>query len=329
LLLTSLLLVEIISLRTGYLRMIPVASLAEPDSVRAIQAAPDWREYKLMDVSGASRYAFARDFRPPSVGDDFRRMLSSVSGLTPELWGIDGFDGALALPLARRVQIQDQVDAEIAGRRSAAPGARLIDILGIRFVALRDAAPSPAFRQFWHRDGQAWIMENMAALPRFQIYEGYVSVDSPEQAQAVMRGWRERTLVVEDPRHRLTRRAAGTGGAETGDAARIVADRSIDTDYRLDVSADRPCWLFLADANYPGWFATIDGQPVPLYSAQILGKAVQIPPGRHRLRIAFRSASFMRGAWISAISLLATVAIGFAEWRRVRRRPADASPATV
>jgi hypothetical protein len=282
---------------------------------------PDWREYKLIDISGAILYAIYDNVWDKALVADFQRMLSSLSGLTPGLWNIDGLNDALSLPLSRRMQIDAQMRAEILGTEGAAPGSRLIDVLGIRFVALHDPVPTPGFRPLWHDPERNWIMENTAALPRFQVYDSHVAVDTPDEAQAVMRAWRERTLVIEDPLHTLAKTTGSVdemASAPGAAPAELDVRKDEDTDYLVDVSATRPCWLFLADANYPGWFATIDGQPAPLFTAQVLGKAVAIPAGRHRVRIAFRSATFAWGASISAVSLLATVCLVVLRPRRRR-----------
>lgn len=85
--------------------------------------------------------------------------------------------------------------------------------------------------------------------------------------------------------------------------------QELTTRYDLKVTVERPAWFFFADANYPGWIATVDGKTVPIYSAQILGKAVYLQAGVHRLVFEFRSGTFAVGLWISLISLLATLAL--------------------
>jgi hypothetical protein len=48
--------------------------------------------------------------------------------------------------------------------------------------------------------------------------------------------------------------------------------------------------LVLHDIDYPGWFAELDGKPTPILRADILFRAVEIPPGTHR--VSFRFAPF-------------------------------------
>src|SRR5450830_316694 len=75
------------------------------------------------------------------------------------------------------------------------------------------------------------------------------------------------------------------------------------TFYAFDVDASQPGWLFLADANYPGWRATVDGRATPVFSAQLLGKAVAIPVGKHKVELHFSSSTFRYGLLLSLASL--------------------------
>lgn len=79
------------------------------------------------------------------------------------------------------------------------------------------------------------------------------------------------------------------------------------TRYVVDVDAGRAGLLFLADANYPGWQASIDDKPVAVFSAQALGKAVAVAHGRHTVEISFHSASFRYGSMITILSLFAAL----------------------
>lgn len=74
--------------------------------------------------------------------------------------------------------------------------------------------------------------------------------------------------------------------------------------YRLNVEVEREAWLFLADANYPGWQATVDGVRQPVHTAQVLGKAVRLHAGRNVVTIRFVPWSFYAGAAVSGVALL-------------------------
>ena len=68
-----------------------------------------------------------------------------------------------------------------------------------------------------------------------------------------------------------------------------------------------PRILSFIDADYPGWKAYIDGEPVPIYRANGAFKAVAVPPGSHSLRFEFRPWRVYAGMAISLCTLVGAV----------------------
>jgi len=302
-----LLVVECANLRLQPFHFGRDALLAEPGPVRAIKAMPDWRDYKVIDATAAPAYAFL-DSKAPGVDASVRRVLAAMSGLTPVLWELHGMDGALALPLARLMESRPLLYDEILGKTSSMPGVRLIDFLGIRFISVDAPVTAPSLRPFWHETDSVFVMENTAARPRFQAYGRHISVPSFDAALAAIRVMPTPELVIENPPGPL--HVKEPDDDSTGDASPPLSfevKRAEATDYRFDVRATRPGWLFVADANYPGWQATIDGNPTPVFTAQILGKAVAIPEGRHQVRIGFHPASVRDGVMVSLVGVAIAV----------------------
>ena len=64
-----------------------------------------------------------------------------------------------------------------------------------------------------------------------------------------------------------------------------------------------PGMLVLADACFPGWTATVDGRPAPILCANVLTRAVEVPPGEHIVRFEYEAPGFLAGAAATAGAL--------------------------
>jgi hypothetical protein len=90
----------------------------------------------------------------------------------------------------------------------------------------------------------------------------------------------------------------------------------------IEAEAPEDGFLLLADTYYPGWTAQVDGNPTPIYRANLSVRGIQLARGRHEVRFTFDAPGFSRGLQITllAFSILLLWAGGAAYAdRRVRR----------
>jgi hypothetical protein len=80
----------------------------------------------------------------------------------------------------------------------------------------------------------------------------------------------------------------------------------------LRVEAARPALLVLRDTFFPGWTATVDGQPAAMYRADALFRAVAVPAGQHTVVFQYRSIALERGLLISGFAALLTALVAAA-----------------
>ena len=76
--------------------------------------------------------------------------------------------------------------------------------------------------------------------------------------------------------------------------------------------------LVLSEVAYPGWQATIDGAPTPIYVADGLLRAVALPAGDHLVELRFESDALRIGVTVSILT--ATALTVCCMWSLVRSR---------
>lgn len=86
---------------------------------------------------------------------------------------------------------------------------------------------------------------------------------------------------------------------------------------RIEIEATLPAsgWVVLTDVNYPGWCAQVDGQPIPVYQANYLFRAVPLHAGKHTVIFYFQPTIVLYGVIISFVTLLGLLIIVGFRWR--------------
>jgi hypothetical protein len=76
---------------------------------------------------------------------------------------------------------------------------------------------------------------------------------------------------------------------------------------RVVIDADMRCkgMVIASEAYFPGWKATVDGAPAPIYEAYTFLRGVVAETGRHRIEVRYRPAAVFWGAGMSGLGVLA------------------------
>ncbi len=72
----------------------------------------------------------------------------------------------------------------------------------------------------------------------------------------------------------------------------------------IETDAATPAYLVLGDTFDPGWSATVDGRPVPIWPAYIAFRAVYLLQGTHTVIFTYRPAGFAAGLVLSGCGAL-------------------------
>lgn len=172
---------------------------------------------------------------------------------------------------------------------------RLADLFGLRWIATGvpieqiDRTLAAGDLPLVARTSEAFLYENPRALPR-------VLVTAQAQRADFARILKSGTWPDFDPRHtvllaedRPARTGPGASGAEgaggAGGAARIVAYGHAEIDIAVD--APQGGFLVLNDVWHPWWRASVNGTATRILQANVLFRAVPVPPGASRVRFTF------------------------------------------
>jgi hypothetical protein len=168
----------------------------------------------------------------------------------------------------------------------------LADLLGLRFIATGvpieqiDRSLRPGDLPLLARTSDGYIYENAAAVDRVRFASAAKLADF---ARMLRDGeWPSvdlaSTVLLESV-------PAEQGPRRPGQAS-IVSYQN--TQVTLEVDSPDGGWAVLNDLWHPWWYADLDGKGVQLLRANVLFRAVAVPPGHHEIRFAFRP---LQGGW--------------------------------
>ncbi len=81
----------------------------------------------------------------------------------------------------------------------------------------------------------------------------------------------------------------------------LDVERSMDGQGRISIRAvcDVPYWIVVRESAMPGWTASVDGTPAPVYTADYLFMAVPVEGGEHTVELSYRTPGLVEGMNVS------------------------------
>jgi hypothetical protein len=98
--------------------------------------------------------------------------------------------------------------------------------------------------------------------------------------------------------------------------ARILSPVATRQRMEMEVVSAESTLVVIAQCYYPAWRAWVDEKPATLWRANHQFQALQVPAGRHRVRLAYQDRGFFWGALVSGLTLGIGLCLG-----RGRRNP--------
>ncbi|TET33562.1 MAG: hypothetical protein E3J72_16515 [Planctomycetota bacterium] len=171
-------------------------------------------------------------------------------------------------------------------------------------------------------DNELVIWENLDALPRAYCVTKARLENENREAGSILFSKdfdprREIILLAEDENLKLD-------GKETPPEAELVECKPRRVKIKLK-NTTQAAYLVLTDSYAHGWSAKVDGKDTPVYRANLLFRAVQIPSGARTVEFSYNPPVFYIGLVISALSIIGAVILLIFLYRsNMRLRNADA-----
>jgi hypothetical protein len=172
----------------------------------------------------------------------------------------------------------------------------LANLLGLRFIVTgvpiekMDAKLKPGALPLIAQTADGYVYENSAAFDRVLFATQDLKADFERLlTDGAWPGVDLRSTV-------LLENAAEVSALRPPGTAKIVSYRN--TEVVVEAASPSGGWVVLNDPWHPWWFAEIDGRPTELLRANVLFRAVAVPPGQHVVRFTFRP---LAGAWAQLV----------------------------
>ncbi len=104
--------------------------------------------------------------------------------------------------------------------------------------------------------------------------------------------------------------------ATASENAKIISTQFSPQRLEIQAETERPSMVVIAQTFYHPWRAYVDGQPTQLWRANYAFQALEIPAGRHTVKLVYQDILFFDGAAISTLSGVVCAAIWFLNRRK-------------
>ncbi|PWT89025.1 MAG: hypothetical protein C5B55_12085, partial [Blastocatellia bacterium] len=149
---------------------------------------------------------------------------------------------------------------------------------------------------------QTLILRNDRAMPRAWLVSKAEAVDG-EEALRRIRGESahpfdpQQTVLLEIDGSELPLLSGTSSSDNTASIVRYGPNR-----IELETNSSTATVLVLSEIFYPGWQATVDGQPTRILLADYLLRGVSLPPGSHSVVMKYAAPAARTGAIISFVT---------------------------
>ena len=187
----------------------------------------------------------------------------------------------------------------------------LLDALNVKYVLSAEPIAAdglelvkgfhhePSF-DFYHGllERDLYLYRNLGVLPRVSIPDRTVVVATrTELLQRVQQQGLREGMVVLAP-------GQNEGGTHATGVDSVSLSERWPGHLVIDTNLSEARWLRISEVWHPGWQALLDGQPSPLFQADLALMGAQLPKGQHRLVLSFAPLNQHVGWAVSLVGAL-------------------------
>lgn len=285
------------------------AFVARSPTVEFLRTQPPG--YTMSVLSGAAEWqqlTVPYGYDPLATHEFKRAMLTPNLGLLDNLPTWDGYENLMSRRVSRLIAELGSDRATIGETLAAAPGApaektarlaardALFDRLGVRYLVSAFPLPAPftplstatvtpyaiPVRVYANADARpfAYLARTVRQLP----------VDETGAFTAVLAAASTTPDFME---------CTDCPPLPTDAQGDVQVSERTNTSLTLNVIADTPALVVVLQSALPGWRATVDGTPSPIYVVNSVAQGVAVPAGAHTVTLRYRYATVLSAAFNS------------------------------
>ncbi len=185
---------------------------------------------------------------------------------------------------------------------------RIYDMYNVRFVIVRDGTPlDEQYTLAYDAPGPLAVYRNPDPLPRAWLVPTAQVLADEEAVLAALKqpSFEPLHVVVMAQQDGLLPDSAASAESPSsglGGPVSILAHR--ENEILLAVRAERAGYLVLSEVWFPGWLATVNGEPAPVWRANYTLRALPVPAGELEIRLWYAPDSWRRGLALFGVGFL-------------------------
>jgi hypothetical protein len=255
-------------------------------------------------ADGAPGRTFSTGFE---IEDDTRLGLGLIHENTHLIWGLDCVVPRTSL--REKHQLEYFVALEEAYTEDLGPLARRtvretpttiapFSALNVRYFVRLARLDAPGAKLLGET-GPYTVYVNENAFPRaYLVGTTYIENDAEKAIEYIFSGKFDPAFEV------VLDRPIDVGSGSISYPTEAEITRYTNNEAVIDYESPAPAILYFSDLYYPGWRAELDGEPVDITRANVVGRAVYAPPGNHEVRFYYKPRSFIAGLIATCVFLL-------------------------